>query len=60
MKRVLIDLKESTRQSIERFYAMDYCLFNYPPLLGDEPSQCVGSVLSKEEFQARYDACKNS
>lgn len=52
-------LKESTRQALERFYAMDYCLFDYPPFLKDGPSRCLGSTFSKEDFQARYDACSS-
>lgn len=52
-------LKESTRQTLERFYAMDYCLFDYPSLLDDGPNQCSGSIFSKADFQARYDACNS-
>lgn len=54
------DLKPSTRQALERFYAVDYCLFGYPSLLDETQGQCVGSIFSKEDFQAKYDECRST
>lgn len=54
------DLKPSTRQALERFYAMDYCLFDYPLLMDETQGQCSGSIFSKSDFQAKYDECKET
>lgn len=52
------DLEVETRQTIERYYAMDYCLFNYqsqPP----PPNEgvCVGSLKGKQDFTDKFSSC---
>ena len=54
------DLKPETRAAIERFYAMDYCLFGYdimPPAAEDE-GICVGTENNGESMTKRFQDCK--
>merc|ERR1719361_866588 len=49
------DLDPKTRAIIEEHYAMDYCLFEYPPLPEDpETSTCIGKGKDKAYFTKRY------
>lgn len=53
------DLKQETREAIERHYAMDYCLFDYSSLPTDDGDDfCVGTGKDKESFTARFETCK--
>lgn len=52
------DLKPFTRQSLERYYAMDYCLFEYGQIPSREDGQCIGTTNTKEDFQVKFEACK--
>lgn len=56
------DLKPSTRESINREYAMDFCLFGYGESYAFEDilptsEQCIGSQLTKEGFAKRHQQC---
>eukprot|EP00559_Dactyliosolen_fragilissimus_P005352 CAMPEP_0184865172 /NCGR_PEP_ID=MMETSP0580-20130426/17205_1 /TAXON_ID=1118495 /ORGANISM="Dactyliosolen fragilissimus" /LENGTH=318 /DNA_ID=CAMNT_0027364267 /DNA_START=1 /DNA_END=957 /DNA_ORIENTATION=+ len=53
------DLKDSTRRAIERYYALDYCLFEYPSLLTNTTKHtCVGADMTKQDLNAKFKACK--
>lgn len=52
------ELPDKTRQVIERFYALDYCIFGYE--MGRDalkPTVCQAQTMSKQEFTDRYAEC---
>eukprot|EP00565_Helicotheca_tamesis_P006965 CAMPEP_0185729584 /NCGR_PEP_ID=MMETSP1171-20130828/6437_1 /TAXON_ID=374046 /ORGANISM="Helicotheca tamensis, Strain CCMP826" /LENGTH=384 /DNA_ID=CAMNT_0028398459 /DNA_START=102 /DNA_END=1256 /DNA_ORIENTATION=- len=63
------DLTEESRATLERVYAMDYCVFDYPPLPLPPPSteeggedaapvsSCVGEYTTPEMFTSKYKQC---
>lgn len=54
------DLKPATREAIERFYAMDYCLFGYDTLPPDEEEGvCIGTENNAESMTKRLQDCKD-
>jgi hypothetical protein len=52
------DLKPETRAAIERFYAMDYCLFGYDELPPDEDDVCIGTDNNAESMTNRLHECQ--
>ena len=52
-----LDLKPETRESLERFYAMDYCLFGYDELPPDEDDTCIGTENNAESMTKRFHEC---
>ena len=52
------DLKPETREAIERFYAMDYCLFGYDELPPDEDDVCIGTDNNAESMTKRFHECQ--
>ena len=51
------DLKQETRNALERRYAMDYCLFDYPSL-PDPQGTCVGISKTPKELTDKFPVCK--
>mmetsp|Transcript_18645 Transcript_18645/g.32055 ORF Transcript_18645/g.32055 Transcript_18645/m.32055 type:complete len:335 (-) Transcript_18645:4-1008(-) len=54
-----MEIKDETRQAIERFYTLDYCIFGYDrgPGMASKPDICNAQGFSKEEFTDRYAQC---
>ena len=52
------DLKPETRAAIERFYAMDYCLFGYDTMPPDEEGVCIGTENNGESMTLQLQDCK--
>ncbi|GFH61831.1 hypothetical protein CTEN210_18307 [Chaetoceros tenuissimus] len=52
------DLKPETRAAIERFYAMDYCLFGYDELPPEEDDVCIGTNNNAESLTKRFQDCE--
>ena len=52
------DLNPATRRSIETYYAMDYCLFEYERVPNSKNGQCIGTTTTKEQFNEKFQACK--
>ena len=52
------DLKPETREAIERFYAMDYCLFGYDELPPKEDDVCIGTDKNAELLSKRFQDCE--
>lgn len=50
------DLQPETRSAIERYYAMDYCLFEYQSL-PEKEGTCVGTNNNKETMTLKYKSC---
>jgi len=50
------DLEPETRSAIERYYAMDYCLFEYQSL-PEKEGTCVGTNNNKETMTLKYKSC---
>jgi len=52
------ELKVETREILERYYAMDYCLFEYQSLpIQPNKGICIGKSKSQQDFTERYALC---
>jgi len=52
------DLQPETRAALERYYAMDYCLFGYNSLPDHDNEQCIGTQHNKTTMMLRYRECQ--
>jgi len=52
------DLQPETRAALERYYAMDYCLFGYNSLPDHDNEQCIGTEHNKTTMTLRYRECQ--
>merc|ERR1712232_1442562 len=52
------DLQPETRAALERYYAMDYCLFGYNSLPDHDSERCIGTEHNKTTMTLRYRECQ--
>ena len=52
------DLKPETREAIQRYYVMDYCLFGYDELPPDKDEVCIGTDTNAESMTKRFHECQ--